>query len=75
MNWKGCERKRLWSDLRHSTGIFVKGLRDHIENLSEGSKCVSRKRKAAPPKYKSYIYIITCANLPDIKQYHRKTCP
>ena len=68
MNWKGCGRKRLWSDLRQCTGIFVKGLRDLTENLGEGSRCVSRKRKEAPPKYRSHIYIISCANLPYINR-------
>jgi hypothetical protein len=32
-DWKGCERKRLWPNLRYYPRIFLEGLRKTMKDL------------------------------------------
>jgi hypothetical protein len=34
MNWKECERKRLWPNLSYCPGIFLEGLGKTTKNLT-----------------------------------------
>jgi hypothetical protein len=42
INWKVCERKRLWHKLRDSPCIYKKGLRKITERPYEGNRCAIR---------------------------------
>jgi len=52
MNWKGCERKHPWPDLRHYTGIFPDGRRKITKDISQES-CNDCESNRAPPEYQS----------------------
>jgi hypothetical protein len=43
VNWKGCERKRLWPDLRYYPGICLGVLRKTTKNLGEDSQSLGRE--------------------------------
>jgi hypothetical protein len=39
MNWKGCGRKRSWSNLKYNTGIRLEGLWKAMKFLSKDNLC------------------------------------
>jgi hypothetical protein len=43
MNWKGCERKRLWLNLKYYTGIWLRTMRQ-ITNIPQWDQSASRLR-------------------------------
>jgi hypothetical protein len=53
MNWKGCERKRSWSNLRYFPGIFVEGPRKATQNLSQDSRSLGIDLNPGPPEYEA----------------------
>jgi hypothetical protein len=53
MNWKGCGRKWLWSNLRFYPGICPEGLRKTTEKFDQDSQSLRRDLNPGPPKYKA----------------------
>jgi hypothetical protein len=51
MNWKGCERERLWSGWMYYPGICQKGLRKTIKILRQNSQSPSWDLNLGPPEY------------------------
>jgi hypothetical protein len=54
MNWKGCERKWSWPNLRHYTGIYLEGLRKTIKNC-QVNWCPDQDSNWAPHEHKSEV--------------------
>jgi hypothetical protein len=55
MNWKGCGRKWLWSNVRHCPEICVVGLRTTTENLSHDSWSLGHELNPGPPEFKAGV--------------------
>jgi hypothetical protein len=55
MNWKGCERKRPWPNLRYYVGIFLEGLRRIMNNLRQGSQYPGLDLKSGPLKNEARV--------------------
>jgi hypothetical protein len=51
--WKGCWRKRSWSNLSYYPGIYLKGLRKTTWNLNQGSRSPNRDLNLIPPEYEA----------------------
>jgi hypothetical protein len=51
MNWKGCERKLSWTNLRHYHDIFLEGIGKTTENPSWNSRCPGPYSNRRPPEY------------------------
>jgi hypothetical protein len=51
INWKGCGRKRSWSDLSHYPEICLEGLRETTRNLSQHSRFPGRDLNPERPEY------------------------
>jgi hypothetical protein len=50
MNWKGCERKRLWPSLRLFPIICQQVLRKTTNNLTQDSRCLDRDLVQSRPE-------------------------
>jgi hypothetical protein len=53
MNWKECERKRSWANLKFCRGIFLEGLKKTTKNLNQGSRSPSRDLNPEPSEYEA----------------------
>jgi hypothetical protein len=54
MNWKGCGRKRLWTNVRFSQN-FLGGTVENYENLSQDSLYQGRDLNPRPPEEKAGV--------------------
>jgi hypothetical protein len=52
MNWKGCERKQLWPNLRYHPGICLEGL-GKPQKIGQDSRSSRRDLKPGPPEYET----------------------
>jgi hypothetical protein len=50
MNWKGCERKRLWPYLRYCSDICLEELRKTMKHIQD-NRSPGRDLKAGPSEY------------------------
>jgi hypothetical protein len=55
MNWRECERKWWWPNLRYYPNFFREGLRITTKNLSQNSQFKSRDLKSGPSKYEATV--------------------
>jgi hypothetical protein len=55
MNWKGCGRKRSWSNLRYYPRIWLDRTRKTIKNLSQDSRSPGRDLNPGPPEYEAGV--------------------
>jgi hypothetical protein len=55
INWKGCERKRSWPNLRHCPGICLDGLRKTTKNLGQDSRSPGPDLNLGPPEYEAGV--------------------
>jgi hypothetical protein len=55
MNWKGCERKRSWPNLRYYPSICLEGPRKTVQNLSQDSWSPGRDLNPRPPEYEAGV--------------------
>jgi hypothetical protein len=58
MDWKGCGKKRSWSDFRYYPGIYLDGLRKTTKDLSQDSRSPGRDFKPGPAEYEVGVLII-----------------
>jgi hypothetical protein len=54
MNLKGFERKRLWPDLRHCTGIRLEGLSETTKSCQDG-RSPGRDLKPVPTEQETGV--------------------
>jgi hypothetical protein len=76
MNWKGCERKRYWPNLRHYLGICMEGLwksakilvrtvptkigTEHFTNTSQNCYCLIHIARPILMVFDLQLYVYTC---------------
>jgi hypothetical protein len=58
MNWKECERKRSWHNLRYYPGIFLDRLRKTAKTLRQNSRSLGRDLNLGPPEYEAGVNTI-----------------
>jgi hypothetical protein len=58
MNLKGCERKRLWSNVSHYPDICMEGLRKITKDLSLNSRSPGRDLNPRPPEFEAGVLTI-----------------
>jgi hypothetical protein len=55
INWKGCERKWSWHNLRYYPSTCLDGLRKTAKSLDQDSQSPGQYLNQRPPKYKTGV--------------------
>jgi hypothetical protein len=60
LNWKGCEKKQSWPNLRYYLSIYLEGLilRETMKNFRQDSQSLGQYLNPGPSKCKAGELII-----------------